>query len=71
MLGFPVFHLILSQSGVCAGIPGGGDIYMRLPQGSGKRLGRIVKLLKCQYGLEQVGRAECRGISENLTAVKI
>ena len=29
---------------------------MRLPPGCGKRSGKIVRLLKCQYGMEQAGR---------------
>ena len=32
------------------------EIYMRLPPGCGKLSGRVVKLLKCQYGLKQAGR---------------
>ena len=29
---------------------------MRLPPGGGELFGKVVKLLKCQYGLKQAGR---------------
>ena len=53
-LGLPVFHLDVSQAFVQA--PLEKEIYMRLPRGCGKLSGRIVKLLKCQYGLKQADR---------------
>ena len=48
-LGLPVFHLDVSQAFIQA--PLEDDIYMRLPPGSGELSGRVVRLLKCQYGL--------------------
>ena len=32
------------------------ETFMRLPQGCGDLSGKVVKLLKCQYGLKQAGR---------------
>ena len=52
--GLPVFHLDVSQAFVQA--PLEEEIYMRLPPGCGKLSGKVVKLLKCQYGLKQAGR---------------
>ena len=42
-------------SGVCTGVPGR-ETYIRLPPGCGERSGRVVKVLKCQYGLKQACR---------------
>ena len=53
-LGLPVFHLNVSQAFVQA--PLQERMYMCLPPGCGKPLGKIVRLLKCQYGKEQAGR---------------
>ena len=36
--------------------PPEGEIYMRLPPGCGEPSGKVVTLLKCQYGLKQAGR---------------
>ena len=47
--GLPVFHLDVSQSFMQA--PLEEEIYMRLPPGCGEFSGKVVKLLKCQYGL--------------------
>ena len=52
----PVFHLDVSQVFVQA--PVEEEIYMRLPLGCGEISRKVVKLLKCQYGLRQAGR-EC------------
>ena len=52
--GLPVFHLDLSQAFVQASLQE--EIFMRLPQGCGDLSGKVVKLLKCQYGLKQAGR---------------
>ena len=52
--GLPVFHLNESQALVQA--PLKEEVYTRLPPGCGELFGKVVKLLKCQYGLEQVGR---------------
>ena len=53
-LGLPVFHLDVSQAFVQA--PLAEEIYMRLPPGCGELSGKIVRLLKSQYGLKQAGR---------------
>ena len=53
-LDLPVFHLNVSQAFVQA--PLQEWIYMYLPPGCGKLSGKIVRLLKCQYGMEQAGR---------------
>ena len=53
-LGLPVFHLDVSQAFVQA--PLEEEIYMRLPLGCGELSNRVVKLLKCQYGLKQAAR---------------
>ena len=45
-LGFPVFHLDVSQAFVQA--PLEEEIYMRLPLECGELSNRVVKLLKCQ-----------------------
>ena len=50
----PVFHLDVSQAFVQA--PLEEEIFMRLPPGCGELSGKVVKLLKCQYGLKQAGR---------------
>ena len=52
--GLPVFHLDVSQAFVQA--PLEEEIFLRLPPGCGKLSGKVVKLLKCQYGLKQAGR---------------
>ena len=52
--GFFVFHLDVSQAFVQA--PLEEEIYMRLRPGCGELSGQVVKLLKCKYGLKQVGR---------------
>ena len=49
--GLPVFHLDVSQAFVQA--PLGEEIYMRYPPGCGELSGKVVKLLKCQYGLSR------------------
>ena len=53
-LGLPVFHLDVSQAFVQA--PLAEEIYMRLPPGCGELSGKIVRLLKSQYGLKQACR---------------
>ena len=53
--GLPVYHLDVSQASVQA--PLSEEILMRLPPGCGELTGKIVRLLKCQYGLKQAGRA--------------
>ena len=50
----PVYHLDVSQAFVQA--PLKEEILMRLPPGCGELSGKIVRLLKCQYGLKQAGR---------------
>ena len=52
--GLPVYHLDVSQAFVQA--PLKEDIFMRLPPGCGELSGKIVRLLKCQYGLKQASR---------------
>ena len=52
--GLSVFHLDVSQAFVQA--PLEEEIYLRLPPGCGELSGKVVKLLKCQYGLKQAGR---------------
>ena len=52
--GLPIFHLDVSQAFVQA--PLEAEIYMCLPPGCGELSGKVVKLLKCQYGLKQAGR---------------
>ena len=52
--GLPVFHLNMSQTFVQA--PLEEEIYMRLHLGCVELSGKVVKLLKCQNGLEQAGR---------------
>ena len=52
--GLPVYHLDVSQAFVQ--VPLKEEIFMRLPAGCGELSGKIVRLLKCQYGLKQVGR---------------
>ena len=52
--GLPVFHLDVSHVFELA--PLQEEIFMRLPQGCGDLSGKVVKLLKCQYGLKQAGR---------------
>ena len=52
--GLPVFHLDVLQAFVQA--PLKEEIFMRLPQGCGDLSGKVVKLLKSQYGLKQAGR---------------
>ena len=52
--GLPVFHLDVSQAFVQA--PLEEEIYMCLPPGFGELSGKVVKLLKCQYGLKEAGR---------------
>ena len=52
--GLPVFHLDVSQAFVQA--PHEKEIYMRLLPGCGELSGKVVKLLKDQYGLKQTGR---------------
>ena len=53
-ISLPVFHLDVSQAFVQAPLEEG--IYMRLSPGCGELSGKVVKLLKCQYGLKQAGR---------------
>ena len=53
-LDLPVFHLDVSQAFVQASLEE--EINMRLPPGCGELSNRVVKLLKCQYGLKQAGR---------------
>ena len=53
-LGLPVFHLDMSQAFVQA--PLEEEKYMRLAPGCCELSNRVVKLLKCQYGLKQAGR---------------
>ena len=50
----PIFHLDVSQAFVQA--PLEEEMYMRLPPGCGELSGKVVNLLKCQYGLKQAGR---------------
>ena len=52
--GLSVYHLDVSQAFVQA--PLKEEIFMRLPPGFGELSGKIVRLLKCQYGLKQAGR---------------
>ena len=52
--GLPVFYLEVSQAFVQA--PLEEEIYMRPPPGCGELSGKVVKVLKCQYGLKQAGR---------------
>ena len=52
--GLPVYHLDVSQAFVQA--PLKEDIFMRLPWVMVSFSGKIVRLLKCQYGLKQAGR---------------
>ena len=52
--GLPVFHLDVSRAFVQA--PFEGEIYICLPPGCGELSGKVVKLLKCQYGLKQADR---------------
>ena len=52
--GLPVFHLDVSQAFVQA--PLEEEIHMHLPPGCGELSGKVVKLLKCQYGVKQAGR---------------
>ena len=54
--GLPVFHLDVSQAFVQA--PLEEEIYMRLPPGRGELSGKVVKLLKCRYGLKLSKPAE-------------
>ena len=50
----PVFYFDVSQAFVQAPLEEEG--YMRLPPAWGELSGKVVKLLKCQYGLKQAGR---------------
>ena len=52
--GLPVYHLDVPQAFVQA--PLRGDIFVRLPPGCGGLSGKIVRFLKCRYGLKQAGR---------------
>ena len=52
--GLSVYYLTVSQAFVQA--PPEEDIFMRLPPDCGEPFGKIVRLLKCQYGLKQAGR---------------
>ena len=52
--GLPVFYLEVSQAFVQT--PLEEKIYMRPPPGCGKLSGKVVKVLKCQYGLKHAGR---------------
>ena len=52
--GLPVYHLDVSQAFVQASLEE--HIFMRLPPGCGELSGKIVRLLKCQYGLKQAGK---------------
>ena len=49
--GLPVYHLDVSQAFVQA--PLKQTFSMRLPPGCGELSGKIVRLLKCQYGFKQ------------------
>ena len=53
-IGLPVFLLDVSQAFVQT--PLEEKTYMRLPPGYGELSGKVVKLLKCQYGLKQAGK---------------
>ena len=55
--GLLVYHLDVSQALVQA--PLKENIFMRLPPGCGEPSGKIVRFLKCQYGLKQAGREWC------------
>ena len=48
--GLPVYHLDVSQAFVQA--PLKQTFFMRLPPGCGELSGKIVRLLKCQYGFK-------------------
>ena len=50
----PVFHLDVSQAFVQA--PHEEEIHMRLPPSCGELSGKVVKLIKCQYGLRKAGK---------------
>ena len=50
----PVYHLDVSRAFVQA--PLKEEIFMSLSPRYGERSGKIVRLLKCQYGLKQAGR---------------
>ncbi|CAM9153469.1 unnamed protein product, partial [Ascophyllum nodosum] len=52
--GLPMYHLDVSQAFVKT--PLREEIFLRLPPGCGELSGKIVWLLKCQYGLKQAGR---------------
>ena len=52
--GLPLYHRDVSQAFMEA--PLREEIFMRLPPGCGELSGKIVWLLKCQYGLKQTGR---------------
>ena len=51
---FARFHLDVTQAFVQA--PLNEERYMRLPPGCCELSGKVMKLLKCQYGLKQAGR---------------
>ena len=51
--GLSAYHLDVSQAFVQAHLKEA--IFMRLPPGCGELSGKTVRLLKCQYGLKQVG----------------
>ena len=52
--GLHLFHLDVSQAFVQATLEE--ETYKRLSPGCGELSGKVVKLLKCQYGLKQAGR---------------
>ena len=52
--GLPVFHLDVSQA--FAQAPLEEENFMRLPPSCGELSGKVVKLLKSQYGVKQAGR---------------
>ena len=49
-----MYHLNVSQAIVQA--PLREEISMRVPPGCGELSGKVVRLLKCHYGLKQAGR---------------
>jgi len=52
-IGLPIYHLDVSQVFVQASVKG--EFLMRLAPGCGEISGKIVKLLRCQYGFKQAG----------------
>ena len=52
--GLPIYDLDVSQAFVQP--PLKEEIFMHLPSGCDERFGKVVKLLRCQYGLKHAGR---------------